>query len=172
MHLKIFGKWRPFCLALNVLTNLSNMLHASSILPFILSIYFLLNVSLQTASEIEYLWVEIYLLYPMVSCRYKDKLGVPSETHWTQWRHQTKTFSALLALCEGNYRSPVNPPHKGHWRGAFMRSLTCAWTHLLERKCWNFDKSSLVQVMAWHRKGDKPWPGPMSTKFTRIVFSE
>ena len=51
------GKWRPFCLALNVLTNLSNMLHASSILPFILSIYFLLNVSLQTASKIEYLWV-------------------------------------------------------------------------------------------------------------------
>ena len=26
----------------------------------------------------------------------------------TWWRHQMETFSALLALCEGNYRSPVD----------------------------------------------------------------
>ena len=37
------------------------------------------------------------------------------------WRHQIKTFSALLA------QSPVNSPHKGQWRGAFMFSLICAW---------------------------------------------
>ena len=41
------------------------------------------------------------------------------------WRHQMETFSALLALCAGN--SPVNSPHKGQWRGAFMYSLICAW---------------------------------------------
>ena len=41
------------------------------------------------------------------------------------WRHQTETFSALLALCAGN--SPVNSQHKGQWRGALMFSLICAW---------------------------------------------
>ena len=32
----------------------------------------------------------------------------------TWWRHQMDTISALLALCEGNHRSPVDSPHKGH----------------------------------------------------------
>ena len=36
-----------------------------------------------------------------------------------------ETFSALLVLCAGN--SPVNPPHKGQWRGALMFCLICAW---------------------------------------------
>ena len=43
------------------------------------------------------------------------------------WRHQMETYSALLALCEGN--SPVNSPHKGQWRGALMFSLICAQTN-------------------------------------------
>ena len=30
------------------------------------------------------------------------------------------------------------------------------------------NKSSLVQVMAWHRTGDKPLPEPMQTQFTDI----
>ena len=47
--------------------------------------------------------------------------------HWdTWWRHQTETFSALLALCAGNSPVPVNSPHKGQWRGALMFSLICA----------------------------------------------
>ena len=33
------------------------------------------------------------------------------------WRHKMETFSALLALCAGNY------PHKGQWREALMFSL-------------------------------------------------
>ena len=45
----------------------------------------------------------------------------------TWWRHQTETFSALLALCTGNSPVPVNSPHKGQWRGALMFSLICAW---------------------------------------------
>ena len=36
------------------------------------------------------------------------------------------TFSALLAICAGIHRSPVNSPHKGQWRGALMFSLMCA----------------------------------------------
>ena len=27
------------------------------------------------------------------------------------------------------------------------------------------NESALVQVMAWHRTGDKPLPGPMTTQF-------
>ena len=45
------------------------------------------------------------------------------------WRHQIETFSALLALCAGNYQSPLDSPHKGQWRGALMFSLICAWTN-------------------------------------------
>ena len=48
-------------------------------------------------------------------------------TSW--WRHQMETFSALLALCERNPRSPVNYPHKCQWRGGLMLSSICAWTN-------------------------------------------
>ena len=41
-------------------------------------------------------------------------------------RHLMETFSALLALCRGIHRSPVNSPHKGQWRGALMFSSICA----------------------------------------------
>ena len=40
-----------------------------------------------------------------------------------------ETLSALLAICAGIHRSPVNSPHKGHWRGALMFSFICAWTN-------------------------------------------
>ena len=43
------------------------------------------------------------------------------------WRHQVETFFALLAICAGIHRSPVNFPHKGQWREALMFSLICAW---------------------------------------------
>ena len=43
------------------------------------------------------------------------------------WRHQMKTFSALLVICAWIHRSPVNFPHKGQWRGALMFSLICVW---------------------------------------------
>ena len=45
----------------------------------------------------------------------------------TWWCHQMETFSALLAICAGSPRSPVNSPHKGQWRGALMFSLICVW---------------------------------------------
>ena len=44
-----------------------------------------------------------------------------------RWRHQMETFSALLAICAGIHRSPVNSHHKGQWRGALMFSLICTW---------------------------------------------
>ena len=42
-------------------------------------------------------------------------------------RHQMKTFSALLVLCVGIHRSPVNSPCRGQWRGILIFSLICAW---------------------------------------------
>ena len=43
------------------------------------------------------------------------------------WRHQIKTFSALLALCAGNLPVTGDSPHKGQWRGALLCSLICVW---------------------------------------------
>ena len=53
-----------------------------------------------------------------------QNIHVPCEVGpW--WRHQMETFSALLAICAGIHRSPVNSPHKDQWRGALMFSLIC-----------------------------------------------
>ena len=49
--------------------------------------------------------------------------------YWSMNNMITSSYgniSALLALCAGNSPSPVNSPHKGQWRGAFMFSLICA----------------------------------------------
>ena len=48
-------------------------------------------------------------------------------TYMSWWRHQMETFSALLAICAGIHRSPVNSPHKCQWSGALTFSLICAW---------------------------------------------
>ena len=51
--------------------------------------------------------------------------------HWAMfmngswWRHQTETFSALLAFVRAIHRSPVKSSHKGQWRGSMMLSLVC-----------------------------------------------
>ena len=48
-------------------------------------------------------------------------------TKMSWWRHQTETFSALLAICARNSPVPVNSPHKGQWCGTLMFSLISAW---------------------------------------------
>ena len=58
-----------------------------------------------------------------------EKCDITSTFTLSWWRHQMETFSTLLALCAGNFRSPVNSPHKGQWRGALMFSLICEWTN-------------------------------------------
>ena len=74
------------------------------------------------------------------------------------WRHQMKTFSALLAICAGNSPVPVNFPHKGQWRGALMFALICVWINAwvnnrkagdLRRYCAHYD----VIVMLWMMYG-------------------
>ena len=61
----------------------------------------------------------------------------------TWWRHQMETFSALLTICSGIHRLPMNSPHKGQWHGTLVFSLICAWinwwfetpSRLLWRNC-------------------------------------
>ena len=44
------------------------------------------------------------------------------------WRHQMETFPRYWPFdIRGIHQSPVNSPHKGHWRGALIFSLICAW---------------------------------------------
>ena len=42
-----------------------------------------------------------------------------------KWKH----FPRNWLFVRGIHRSPVNSPHKGHWRGALMFSLICAWVN-------------------------------------------
>ena len=48
---------------------------------------------------------------------------LPKSFAHTWCHHQMETFSALLAICEGN------SPHKGQWCGALMFSLIYTWTN-------------------------------------------
>ena len=75
---------------------------------------------------------------------------------FTWWRHQMETFPRYLPFVRGIYRSPVNFPHKGQWRGPLMFSLICAWTNGwvnnryfsdLIRQCAHYD----VTVMIYQR---------------------
>ena len=45
-----------------------------------------------------------------------------------------ETFSALLALCEGNHRSSVDSAHKGQWSGALVSFGATALSGLLFTK--------------------------------------
>ena len=78
------------------------------------------------------------------------------------WRHQMETFSALLAVCAGIHRSPVNSPHKGQWRGALMFSLVCAWINGwgnnreaddLRRHCAHYDVTVIWMLIKMREFG-------------------
>ena len=48
-----------------------------------------------------------------------------------KWKH----FPRNWAFVRGIHRSPVNSPHKGHWRGALMFSLICVWINDWVNNC-------------------------------------
>ena len=56
-----------------------------------------------------------------------SRLPTQKRVQCSWWRHQMERFSALLAICAGIHRSPLNSPHKGQWRGALVLSLICVW---------------------------------------------
>ena len=74
----------------------------------------------------------IFLRVASVSVKWhrmiRRKLTVSSSTNaWP--RHQMETFSALLALCEGNPPVTRGSPHKDQWRGSLIFSLICTRTN-------------------------------------------
>ena len=56
----------------------------------------------------------IHLVCPEYSCLLDDVI---------KWKH----FPRYWPFVRGIYRSPVNSPHKGQWRGDLMLSVTPAW---------------------------------------------
>ena len=49
-----------------------------------------------------------------------------------------ETFSALLALCAGEFTGH-NSPHNGQWREALVFSFICAWINAWVNKRWAGD---------------------------------
>ena len=111
--------------------------------------------------------------------------------HAAPWRHQMEIFSALLVLCAGIHRSPVNSPHKGQWRGASMFSYLCLnkrsskqpWGWWLETPSCSLlrycNESSLIPhpKTAWHHFSDDTAlthspdpPGQNDSHFANDIF--
>ena len=61
------------------------------------------------------------------------------ESKETWWRHQMKTFSALLNHLCGEFTGHRWIPHKGQWRGALMFSLICALNKRFSKQSWGWD---------------------------------
>ena len=58
-----------------------------------------------------------------------------------KWKH----FPRYRSFVRGIHRSPVNSPHKGHWRGALMFSLIWAWTN-----SWvNYNIPNCMKEVTW-----------------------
>ena len=72
------------------------------------------------------IWLYIYAL-----TNFNDGLApVVTKSTSSWWRHQIKTFPALLAFCEREIHwSPGDSPHKGQWLEALMFCLFCDWTN-------------------------------------------
>ena len=70
-------------------------------------------------------WSRFYVLIILFAVHKKyANFHSLSKCNVTWWHHQMETFSALLALCEGNHQWLVDPPHK-----ALMFFFICAWTN-------------------------------------------
>ena len=88
-------------------------------------------------------------LYQTTSCKallyFKNKTNETTNTHDNviKWKH----FPRYWPFVRGIHRSPVNSSHKGHWRGAFMFSLICAW---INRWVNNREAGDLRRYRAHH----------------------
>ena len=71
--------------------------------------------------------VRIMALCPRccIACRmvWYPNLFLAQHDDVMKWKH----FPRYWPFVRGIHRSPVNSPHKGHWRGALMFSLICVW---------------------------------------------
>ena len=84
------------------------------------------KLALETPHQVRSLWPHDWPFRMISESMCRDVYEVEGISV-TWWRDQKETFSALLALCAGIHRSPVNSPHKGQWRGALLFSLICTW---------------------------------------------
>ena len=80
----------------------------------------------------------------LVNCLLPDIIVSVAHDDVIKWKH----FPRYWPFVRGIHRSPVNPPHKGQWRGALMYSLICAWINgwvnnrevdVLRRHCTHYD---------------------------------
>ena len=115
-----------------------NTMHTVHVYPLTICTMFCCGLALSYVGT----WYESLTLFDRVTsllpgqfydCPYANDVDLNRWWHkgpvmpW--WRHLMETFSALLALCEGIHRSPLDSPNKGQWREAFVFSLICAWTN-------------------------------------------
>ena len=82
-----------------------------------------------------------------------------------KWKH----FPRYLPFVRGIYRSPVNSPHKGQWRGALMFSFNWAWTNgwVNKRKAGDFRRHRAhYDVCVMSLTLGQPRDGPSRTGVT------
>ena len=162
MCLKVSSaKRRPFCLGLNVLAPIIKLNPSTKskcrkdIIHVLISARFVFIISIPTVTFLnaiygdsslggnETLHVGLCVDFDNFVFRFLKSMRIRHP--W--WRHQMKTFSALLILCEGNHRSPVDSPHKGQWRGALILSFICTRTNRdagdLRSHCAQYDVNVL-----------------------------
>ena len=67
-------------------------------------------------------------------------------------------FPGYWPFVRGIHRPPMNAPHKGHWRGASMPSLFCAWANgwvnnpgagNLGRHCVHYDVTVIIYLFEY-----------------------
>ena len=152
MHLKMScGKWRLFCLGLNVLrrtqqcinASLTKATHQYGVVSHLSTKIWLMAISL---SDI----IVNFLLTSMMTSKYGNPFLIPL-SEWNPrvihgsskarcvytiscfivcqlhpqeswWRHQIATFPRYRPFVRGNHRSLVFSPGKGQWRGALKVS--------------------------------------------------
>ena len=71
-----------------------------------------------------------------------------------RWNHddviKCKHFPRNLPCVRGIHRSPVNSPHRGHWRGALMFSLICTLIERLSKQSWGWWSETLSRPLWRH----------------------
>ena len=75
-----------------------------------------------------------YVIYGNVtwtSWRLKSSVGWLFHDDVIKWRN----FPHYWPIVQGIHQSPVNYPQKGHWGGALMFSLICAWINAWVNNC-------------------------------------
>ena len=95
--------------------------------------------------------------YPLYSCSstsilYRQQDRLPS---W--WRHQMKTFSALLAICAGNSPVPGEFPAQRPVTRSFDVFFSLRLNKRLSKQSWGWWFETLSFPLWRHRNVDKSW---------------